>query len=306
MKKLLFFILIPFLGFSQVTITNLSTYPQANQTYVLDNAYPTLFQATNFVEKDAGTNSYRYSDIISNEKFWIVRKNGLWHIERFDYTGLAIYLLYRTSLISSSNEPVCNANWQVWTGVQFSYGDSRMNTGQLETPIIQSINCGCATILSASLQPKFLQLPLLSNSDVGSISLLQPAQGKLTYSSCNNEPIIYNGSSWDKFILNRNGEININGSIKLPIVVNNSNVVSTVQLGINDNTYIHKTPSNINLNLPTAVSSTGKHYFIVNHGTGTITLNTPVRISATTGTTTILSDAHFHIVFDGTQWHKIN
>jgi hypothetical protein len=307
MKKLLFlFALLPFLCSSQITVTGFTTYIQTNQTYALDANYPSFFIAQNFIQKDAGTNSYLYTNINTNEKFWIVRKQGFWQIEKIDANGSAIYLLYRIGTTTTNIEPTCNATWQVWTGYQFEYGDYRSNTGQTETPILQSNSCGCATILGTTLDPKFLQLPLLSSNNISAIPIVQPMKGKVTYNSCLNIPVAYNGTSWDTFIMNKNGNVNLNGSLNMPVSSNLNSANTSFQLGVNQNTFIHRTATNITLTIPTAQSAEGRHYFITNHGTGVITVNFAIRTSSTSITSAIPSNAHFHIVSDGFEWHMIN
>jgi hypothetical protein len=81
---------------------------------------------------------------------------------------------------------------------------------------------------------------------------------------------------------------------------------TSFQLGVNQNTFIHRTATNITLTIPTAQSAEGRHYFITNHGTGIITVNFAIRTSSTSITSAIPSNAHFHIVSDGFEWHMIN
>jgi hypothetical protein len=71
-------------------------------------------------------------------------------------------------------------------------------------------------------------------------------------------------------------------------------------------TVIIWTGVNGTITLPTV--ATGRAVYIVNHGTGTITLSKPITTGSDTTSTTITRAAtnkYYHIVFDGTVWRRI-
>lgn len=303
MKKtiiLSIFTILSSITFAQINITGATTYSGSNQTYYLNQNYA-YSQIVNYVAKDVNTNSF-FFDASANDKYWIVRKNNKWLIERVNM-GIAIYPLYVSNTTSNEQNPPCNIVWQVWSGVQFGYGDSRAYTGNNESQIILAGSCVCASIFSATINPTNVQLPILSNTDFSTFS--NPHKGMLSYNtSLNNIPVVYDGTSWNEVILNKNGTVNITGSINMPIAVNNIN--STATLGISSNMFINNSSINVALTIPNANTCVGRQYVIVNHGSGTITLSYSVKLSYASSTTTIASGASYSIVSDGINWHKVN
>jgi hypothetical protein len=101
---------------------------------------------------------------------------------------------------------------------------------------------------------------------------------------------------------------NILNSTQVP---GNSNFLN-VRL-VNNNTALLPTDAviiwtgvNGTITLPTV--ATGRAVYIVNHGTGTITLSKPITTGSGTTSTTITTAAtnkYYHIVFDGTVWRRI-
>jgi hypothetical protein len=288
------------IAFAQINITGATTYSGSNQTYYLNQNYA-YSQIQNYVAKDVNTNSF-FFDASANDKYWIVRKNNKWLIERVNM-GMAIYPLYVSNTTSNEQNPPCNIVWQVWSGLQFEYGDSRAYTGNNESQIVLAGSCVCVSMLSATINPTNIQLPILNNTDFSTFS--NPHKGMLSYNtSLNNIPVVYDGTSWNEIILNKNGAVNITGSLNLPIVVNN--IGSTATLGVSSNTFINNSSVNVALSIPNANTCAGRQYLIVNHGSGTITLSFSVKLSYASSTTTIASGASFTIVSDGANWHKVN
>ncbi|SOE20038.1 hypothetical protein SAMN06298216_0539 [Spirosomataceae bacterium TFI 002] len=306
MKKSILFsflFLLSSISYAQVTVSGATTYPDANQAYLLNQSYFNInAQIQGFVPKDANTNSY-YFDFSAMDKFWIVRKNNKWVIERAN-SGMALYPLYVSNTTSTEQNPPCDIVWQVWSGIQFEYGNTIAYTGNNESGITLAGSCVCPSMISTTINPTNIQLPILNNTDFNTIP--NPHKGMLSYNtSLNNVPVVYDGASWNEVILNKSGTVAITGSIKYPIDVNMNSNSATAMLGVNSYAYVSNMGT-VALTIPDANTSIGRQYLIVNHGTGAITLNIPIKLSYSSTVQTIAAGSTFNIISDGYNWHKVN
>ncbi len=312
MKKICVFLLISFYSFcadAQMTISGATAYTTVNNVYLPNANYSTqLF--TGIGLKDLGTISYRFIDLSTSDAYWIVRKNNYWTIERhYGGVGSAVGLLYKSITTSNDATPPCNVIWQVWAGVWYSYGTGvPSNTGSQESTIVLAGDCVCLPMLSTEINPTNIRLAILNTANYQSFS--NPHKGMFNYNTSLNVPMVYNGSLWNEILLNRNtnlqGWLSVSGSINLPITFPVSLGQSSVTMDETDNTFVNISSNIMSVVLPSAHTCTGRHYYLINHGSQNMNTSKPIKTGYSTQTNSILPQERFHIVSDGTYWHLAN
>lgn len=218
MKKLILLLLISLTGYSQITISG-SSNSDLNTTFTLNNTAPGINAAwcmnPNFLH-DSGTNIYQAPTLAPNEFLYVIRRNGYWYVERnYDY-GNAWRVYYRTALPSTEVDPPCNATWEIWDGVCFSYGNSNAFTGNTTNSLMLS-GSSCtspSTVTSTTICPNVINLPQQTTAQIAAIT--SPHQGMMTYDINQNCIKFYNGVEW-VCIYNNMGQVASNGNVTVPI-----------------------------------------------------------------------------------------
>jgi hypothetical protein len=312
MKKLIilfFFYGIVNNGYAQITLTGANTYAIVNNSYLLNNNYSTQ-PFTGIGIKDFNTNSYKFIDTQTNDAYWLVRKNNYWTIEKhFQGGGVAVGLLYKSVSTSNDADPPCNVIWGVWAGVWYSYGTGGpSNTGNQESAIVLNGGCTCTTSYSTEVNPTNVRLANLTTSDYSSI--LNPQRGMLNYNTCQRIPKVYDGLLWQEILLNKNTNLNgwlsVNGSVSLPITFPISLSQYSVTMDETDNTFVNISSNIFSVSIPAPHTCKGRHYYLINHGSQNMNVSRQIKTGYSTQTNLIQPQERFHIVSDGTYWHKAN
>lgn len=124
----------------------------------------------------------------------------------------------------------------------------------------------------------------------------------IDFSSNKDFAINQNGHVKIGFQANANSLFSVGGSFALPITTTSNNA----RMGLYQNTIIFNGATAAIVGIDDPAICKGRHLYIINHGSANITCNKNIILSYNNSTTIIFPGENFHIVSDGTDWHKIN
>lgn len=104
----------------------------------------------------------------------------------------------------------------------------------------------------------------------------------------------------------QNSTLSVGGSVSFPVRTPLGIAQTAATLDINEHTYINNSTNPLTLTIPDPTLCRGRQYYIINHGTQNITTSYQIKTGYASQTNTIFQQERFHIVSDGTYWHKAN